>query len=73
MATSNQIREKRLIMREVYGGLMTLTDLSHELGMNRDKARQWGREHMVGVQIGSRIKYDTDEVAKIIVQRRGMC
>lgn len=69
---SNQIREKRLVMREVYGGLMSLSDLVKELGMSKDDARAWGKENNVGVQIGKRLKYDTDEVAKIIVTKRGM-
>lgn len=67
------ITEKRKIMREIYGGMMTLTDVARELGRNRDVARAWVRELGLGIQIGKRVYYETDEVAKAIVQARGMC
>lgn len=67
------IAEKRKIMREIYGGMMTLTDVARELGRNRDVARAWVRELGLGIQIGKRVYYETDEIAKAIVQGRGMC
>ena len=68
------IAEKRKILREIYGGMMTLTDVAKELG-NRDRsvARAWVRELGLGTQIGKRVYYETDEIAKAIVQGRGMC
>lgn len=69
----SQIHEKRNILRNIYGGMMTLADLSRELGMKKDAARSWATEQGIGVRIGSRIKYETDEVARRIVERRGMC
>lgn len=69
----NDIREKRTILREIYGGMMSLSDLSRELGMKPDAARAWASEQGIGNIIGNRIKYETDMVAKIIVQQRGMC
>lgn len=69
----SNIAEKRKIMRELYGGMMTLTDVAHELGRTRDVARAWVRGLGLGTQIGKRVYYETDEVAKAIVQARGMC
>lgn len=67
------IAEKRKIMRELYGGMMTLTDVAKELSATRDVARDWVRSLGLGVQIGKRVRYETDEIAKAIVQARGMC
>lgn len=67
------IREKRNILRKIYGGMMTLADLAQELGMNRDGAKAWAAEKCIGNRVGRRVKYETDEVAKHIVLLRGMC
>lgn len=67
------IAEKRKVLREIYGGMMTLTDVANELGRSRDVARAWVRELGLGVQIKKRVYYETDEIAKAIVQARGMC
>ena len=68
------IAEKRKLLREIYGGMMTLTDVAKELG-NRDRsvARAWVRSLGLGTQIGKRVYYETDEIAKAIVHGRGMC
>lgn len=67
------IAEKRKILRELYGGMMTLTDVAKELGRTREVARAWVRGLGLGTQIGKRVYYETDEIAKAIVQGRGMC
>lgn len=67
----NEIRQKRNIMREIYGGMMTAEDLHKELGMKPDAARQLMLENGIGMIIGKRIKFETDMVAKFIVERRG--
>lgn len=68
------IAEKRRLLRNIYGGLMTKADLAHELGYKDvDSAAKWARE--VGVEpvlIGRRKRYETDMVAATIVRRRGM-
>lgn len=69
----NDIAEKRRILRELYSGMMTLTDVAKELGVKRDVARAWVRSLGLGTQIGKRVYYETDEIAKAIVQGRGMC
>lgn len=67
------IAEKRKVLRELYGGMMDTKALCKELGgMDRHTVREWARNQGIGVQIGKRIKYDTDEVAKVIVMGRGM-
>ena len=69
-----QIQEKRRILRGNYGGMMTLKDLSREMGSTPANARIWGQEIGAAVKIGSgRPKYDVDVVAKHIVMLRGMC
>lgn len=68
----SNIAEKRKIMREIYGGMMSLTDVAHELGRTREVARAWVRSLGLGARIGKRVYYETDEIAKAIVQARGM-
>lgn len=70
-----QIDEKRRILRREYGGMMTVTQLQKEIGY-RDAAhaKQWAES--VGldrIQIGRMKKYDTDQLARILVNARGMC
>ena len=69
----NDIAEKRKIMRDIYGGMMTLTDVAKELGRTRGVARTWVKSLGLGSQIGKRIYYETDEIAKAIVLARSMC
>ena len=68
------IAEKRRLLRNIYGGLMTKADLAHELGYkDADSAAKWARE--VGVEpvlIRGRKRYETDMVAATIVRHRGM-
>lgn len=66
------IAEKRRILRHEYGGMMTLQDLTQELGFaSTNSARKWVQDVALDhTRIGSRIRYDTDLVAKILVQRR---
>lgn len=49
------IAEKRRILRDIYGGMMTLTDVARELGRTRDVARAWVRGLGLGTQIGKRV------------------
>ena len=75
MATmlTNEIAEKRRIMRGIYGGMMTLAQLTWELGLKDTRAaKAWAIANGIGNQIGRNIKYDTDTVAKTIVLGRGM-
>lgn len=71
-AIYNEIREKRNILRDLYGGMMTLADLSRELGMKPEDAKDWAMEQGLCIQLGKRLKVETDMLAKFIVQRRGM-
>lgn len=71
-AIYNEIREKRNILRDLYGGMMTLADLSRELGMKPEDAKAWAMEQGLCIQLGKRLKVETDMLAKFIVQRRGM-
>lgn len=68
----SEIREKRTILRGIYGGMMSLADLGRELGMKPEAARVWAQEKGIGNMVRSRLKIETDEVAKIIVMERGM-
>ena len=72
-AIYNEIAEKRRTMRDLYGGMMNLTQLAHELGL-KDKrvAKAWAAQNGIGNQVGRFVKYETDQVAKKIVQGRGM-
>jgi hypothetical protein len=68
------IREKRTILRREYGGMMSVTDLTHELGYaSRQSTSAWIKmTGILGTKIGRSVKYDTDCVAKILVDARGM-
>lgn len=68
----SQVEEKRKILRNIYGGAMTLKDLCVELGLNHHQAKEWAKCRDIGFSTGARIKYETDEVAKAIVNARGM-
>lgn len=74
-ALASEIREKRGILRDRYGGMMTLEDVKTELGFNsRTSALRAIRElNIPATQIGRSKKYDTDSVARRLVELRGMC
>ena len=70
------IAEKRRILYERHGGIMSPTDVARETGyytrpVNGDR---WAKEHDVpAIKLGTRKRgYETDLVAKAIVQSRGM-
>lgn len=67
-------KEKREILRSIYGGMMTLADLSNELGYSnpRSTARWIQETGAPATMVGTRKKYDTDIIARILVDRRGM-
>lgn len=69
-----EIKEKRNILRDRYGGMMTLADLKKELGYSDPKSAK-NVVQALGIPptiIGRFKKYDTDIVAKALVDRRGM-
>lgn len=70
-----EVREKAKVLRDIYGGMMTVVDLTRELGYgSRGSARAWlAASDVPGVRVGRSIRYETDLVAKAIVDRRGMC
>lgn len=69
-----QIREKRNILREKYGGMMSLKQLTAELGMKDTRpAKAWAAENGLGNRVGRYVKYESDMVARQIVLTRGMC
>lgn len=69
----NDIAAKARILREVYGGMLSLTQLTRELGLKDQRAaKAWAEEHGIGNQIGSRVRYDVDQIAKVLVMGRGM-
>lgn len=69
-----EIEKKANLLYDRYGGgMMTMTQLAQELNLDRKVVRVWVREHgLEGVRVGQRIKYETDQVAKAIVNGRGM-
>lgn len=65
-------KQKADVLRSIYGGMMTTSDVTRELGLgSRVSAKAWLIEHRIpGVLIGKRIKYETDAVAAEIVNGR---
>lgn len=74
-AIAGEIKEKRKILREEYGGMMTLRDLARELGYQSEKSASRAAVEMdiPGTKVGRSKRYDTDVVARRLVERRGMC
>ena len=70
------IAEKRRLMYERYGGIMSPTDVAKELGYSPKPSvgDRWAEEHEIpAVRLGPRKRgYETDLIAKAIVQGRGM-
>ena len=72
-AHSQEIKEKIKVLRADYGGMMNIEQLRQELGLCRNSVYAWVREHSLeGVKVGRVIKYETDQVARVIVDGRGM-
>ena len=68
--SNEEVCEKREILRDLYGGTMSLRDLMRELGASPAVARAFGRRYRLGFRIGARIRYDTDAFAELIVSLR---
>ena len=69
-----EIKEKRNILRDRYGGMMKVSDLMKEFGYADPRSAKNVVE-MLGIpptKAGRLKKYDTDLVAKALVDRRGM-
>ena len=69
----NAVREKRDILRSIYGGMMTLADLTKELWYSsRKSAAKWVESvELDGTRVGKSVRYDTDLVARKLVDGRG--
>ncbi len=68
-----EIEKKTKLLRADYGGMMNIEQLRQELGLCRNSVYAWVREHALeGVKVGRVIKYETDQVARVIVDGRGM-
>lgn len=67
-----KIAEKRKLLRDLYGGVMTPSQLDRELGRSKGGGTAWAR--MMGVEAiplsDSRRGYETDLVAEAMVRRR---
>lgn len=72
MTMYDEIREKRKILRSLYGGAMTSRQLMDELGIRtKDTLRRAVRDMGIPVTVvAGRNRYDTDEVARRLVQLR---
>ena len=74
-AIASEVREKRNILRDRYGGMMTLVDLMEELGYKSEKSAMRAALEMSLPQtkVGRSKKFDTDTVARRLVELRGVC
>lgn len=67
------VEKKTKLLRADYGGMMNIEQLRQELGLCRNSVYAWVREHALeGVKVGRITKYETDQVARVIVDGRGM-
>ena len=71
-ALGREVAEKRRLMYERHGGVMSPTDVAREAGYFARAVN--GEEHGIpAIRMGPRKRgYETDLVAKAIVQSRGM-
>lgn len=73
---SREIAEKRRLLYQRHGGIMSPTDLAREVGYcaRPVMGAKWAAEHDIpAVRMGPHKRgYETDLVAKAIVQGRGM-
>lgn len=69
-----EIKEKEIEMMQRNHGRATLSiaGLCRELGCGDTSAKAWAAQRGIGVQVGDRIRYEISQVAKAIVQERGM-
>lgn len=75
-ALGREVAEKRRLMYERHGGVMSPTDVAREAGYFAGRSMGTGgqEEHGIpAIRMGPRKRgYETDLVAKAIVQSRGM-
>ena len=69
------VAEKRRILRDIYGGMMKLDDIMKEFGYKTPYSARRAVQEMgiLPIKIGRMTKYETDMVAKWLVETRGMC
>ena len=73
MSLYQEVEKKTKLLREDYGGMMSTKDLMRELNRSRNTVNNWVKENgLEGVRIGRSIRYETDQVACVIVNARGM-
>lgn len=70
-----EIYKKRDEMYDRYGGMMTMVQVKMELGVTDNRtAKEILRDLGVEpIRLGRSLKYETDMLARAIVNRRGMC
>ena len=73
-ALYTEIREKEAEIMQRNNGKATLSraGLARELGAGEVTAQRWAEERGIGIPIGARVRYEVRQVAKHIVQERGM-
>lgn len=73
-AHAREIEKKTKLLRADYGGMMTIKQLMKELGFgSHHTVYAWLRENNVeGIRIGRSVRYECDQIARIIVDARGM-
>lgn len=74
---AREIGEKRRLLHQRHGGIMSPTDVARKAGYYPKPANgdRWAEEHEIpAIRMGPRKRgYETDLVARAIVQSRGMC
>lgn len=73
-ALQAEIREKEaeIIQRNKGKATLSRAGLARELGAGEITAHRWAAERGIGIPIGDRVRYEVRQVAKYIVQERGM-
>lgn len=69
-----EIREKEeeIFRRNKNKATLSRAGLARELGAGEITAQKWAEERGIGIPIGARVRYEVRQVAKHIVQERGM-
>ena len=72
LKTEIRAKEAEIISRNKGKATLSLAALARELGAGEIIARRWAEERGIGIPIGTRVRYEIGQVAKFMVQERGM-
>lgn len=73
-ALYREVEKKTKLLREDCGGMMSIKDLMRELGFgSHHTVKKWVMDNGVeSVRVGRSVKFECEQITKVIVAQRGM-